>query len=79
MDNRIKIYLNASNIKSFISVTNKYESDIDVISNRVVLDAKSILGLYSLDLSQDIYVQIISDDVTEKRNFAADMEVFRHA
>ena len=52
-------------------------SDIDVITERTVVDGKSILALLSLDLSQDIYVRIISDNIAENRNFDAAMEEFR--
>ena len=52
-------------------------SDIHVITDRTVVDGKSILALLSLDLSQDIFVKIISDDITENRKFDAAMEEFR--
>lgn len=74
----IKINLNnIGDIKKFIKVVSNFMSDVDIIADRVVLDAKSIMALYSLDLSQDVYVRIISDDVIECRNFDAAMEEFR--
>lgn len=75
---KIKINLNnISDIKKFIKVVSTFMSDIDVMTDRVVIDAKSIIALYSLDLSQDVYVRIISDDVAECRKFDAAMEEFR--
>ena len=75
---KIKINLNnISDIKKFIKVVSTFISDIDVMTDRVVIDAKSIIALYSLDLSQDVYVRIISDDVAECRKFDAAMEEFR--
>lgn len=77
-DKKIRINLNnIDDIKNFIRVVETFISDIDVIAERTVLDAKSIMALYSLDLSQDIYVRIISDDITECRKFDAAMEEFR--
>lgn len=74
----IKINLNnIGDIKKFIKVVSNFMSDVDIIADRVVLDAKSIMALYSLDLSQNVYVRIISDDVIECRNFDAAMEEFR--
>ena len=74
----IKINLNnIGDIKKFIKVVSNFMSDVDIIADRVFLDAKSIMALYSLDLSQDVYVRIISDDVIECRNFDAAMEEFR--
>ena len=76
--NKIKINLNNINdIKKFIKISTSFMSDIDVITDRTVVDGKSILALLSLDLSQDIFVKIISDDITENRKFDAAMEEFR--
>ena len=79
MDNKkIKINLNdASKIKEFINVARSFMSDIDIMTERAVADAKSALGIYALNLSDDTYVRIISDDVNECRNFDAAMEEFR--
>ena len=38
----------AQNIKSLVSIINKYPYDIDLRSGRYVVDAKSILGIFSL-------------------------------
>ena len=76
--NKIRINLNnIDDIKKFIKVATSFMSDIDVITERTVVDGKSILALLSLDLSQDIYVRIISDNIAENRNFDAAMEEFR--
>ena len=79
MDNKkIKINLNdASKIKEFINVARSFMSDIDIMTERAVVDAKSVLGIYALNLSDDTYVRIVSDNVSECRNFDAAMEEFR--
>lgn len=75
---KIKIKLDtAEKIKRFLQVTREFLSDIDIMTDRVVLDAKSIMGVYALNLSDDTYVRIISDNVAECRYFDAAMEEFR--
>lgn len=75
---KIKIKLNTpEKIKKFINTTRSFMSDIDIMSNRACIDAKSVLGIYALDLSKDVYVRIISDDITENRKFDLAMEEFR--
>lgn len=76
--NKIKIKLDtAEKIKRFINVARSFMSNIDIMTDRVCIDGKSILGIYALDLSKDVYVRIISDNVTENRKFDAVMEEFR--
>lgn len=70
----IKINLTTEKIKDFVKTTGKYASDIDVVADRTVVDGKSILGLYALDLTQNIYARIHSDNVAEYRKFEAEME-----
>ena len=55
----------ASQVKTFVSIVQKYSYDIDLRSDRYVVDAKSILGIFSLDLSQPLTVEIYSDDCDE--------------
>lgn len=56
----IKLSL-AENVKSFVNVVNRYPYDVDLRSGRHVVDAKSILGIFSLDLSKPITMEIYSD------------------
>lgn len=51
----------ASSVKEFVNIVQKYAYDIDLRSDRYVVDAKSILGIFSLDLSKPINVEIHSD------------------
>ena len=46
----------AQNIKSFVSIINKYPYDIDLRSGRYVVDAKSFLGVYGLDFRMPLTV-----------------------
>ena len=55
----------ASQVKNFVNVVQKYPFDIELKSDRYVVDAKSILGIFSLDLSKPITVEIHSADCQE--------------
>lgn len=78
MNNKIQIHLNDTvKISNFLKLARSFNSDIDVITDRIYLDAKSILGLYSIDLSQPIYVRIISDNEVECEKFSAAMDEFQ--
>ena len=62
----IKILLSSINdVKKFVNLVSKYDFDVDLVSDRYVVDAKSIMGIFSLDLSKEIKVQIHSDDCAE--------------
>ena len=52
----------AEDVKNFVNIVSKYPYEIDLRSGRHVIDAKSILGIFSLDLSKPIIVEIYSDD-----------------
>ena len=49
-------------VKEFVNIVNKCPYDIDLSSSRYVVDAKSIMGIFSLDLSKTIKVDVHSDD-----------------
>ncbi len=55
----VKISLNSiDKVKSFENDITKYDYDFDLVSGRYVIDAKSIMGIFSLDLSKDIDLNI---------------------
>ena len=49
-------------VRQFVNLTGQYPFDIDVVSGRHTVNAKSLLGIYSLDLSGPVQVLIYSDD-----------------
>ncbi len=57
----IKLSL-TENVKSFVNIVSRYGYDVDLRSGRHVVDAKSILGIFSLDLSKPVTVEIYSDE-----------------
>ena len=55
--------LNSINdVKDFVNTVSKYDFDVDLTSGRYVVDAKSIMGIFSLNLSKPIKVEVHSDD-----------------
>ncbi len=62
-----------NDVKTFVNVVSKYDFDVDLSSERYVVDAKSIMGILSLDLSKPIKVDIHSDDCEA---FLAELKAF---
>ena len=59
----VKISLNSiDKVKSFVNTISQYSFDFDLISGRYVIDAKSIMGIFSLDLSKSIDLNIHATD-----------------
>lgn len=55
----VQISLNSiDKVKSFVNDLAKFDSDFDLVSSRYVIDAKSIMGIFSLDLSKPIDLNI---------------------
>ena len=54
------------NVKAFVNILTKFDNDFDLVSGRYVIDAKSIMGIFSLDLSKDIELNIHAEgDVSD--------------
>ena len=67
----LQISLNSiDKVKSFVNDITRFENDFDLVSGRYVIDAKSIMGIFSLDLSKPIDLNIHSengvDDILSK-------------
>ena len=57
----VKISLNSiDKVKAFVNEVTKYDAEFDLVSGRYVIDAKSIMGIFSLDLSKPIDLNIHS-------------------
>lgn len=59
----VKVLLNTvDKVKAFVNTVNTLDSDFDLVSGRYVVDAKSIMGIFSLDLSSTLTLNIHSDE-----------------
>lgn len=52
---------NIDKVKSFVMITSKFDTDMDLVSGRYTIDAKSIMGIFSMDLSKPIVLKIYED------------------
>lgn len=53
-----------NDVKDFVNIVNRYDFDVDLTSGRYIVDAKSIMGIFSLDLSKPIKVEAHTDDAS---------------
>ena len=68
------IMLNSiDDVKNFVNTVNKYDFDVDLTSGRYVVDAKSIMGILSLDLSKPIKLEAFTE---EPESFMEEMKPF---
>ncbi len=59
----VKIRLNTINdVKDFVNAVTLCDYDVDIISGRYAIDAKSIMGIFSLDLSRPVDVVAHTDE-----------------
>ena len=69
----VSISLNSiDKVKSFVNEISKFNNDFDLVSGRYVIDAKSIMGIFSLDLSKPITLNIHAEE-----NIAAILEAIK--
>ena len=67
MINEFKISLcTIDRVKDFCRITSAIKPDMDIIVGRYIIDAKSIMGIFSLDLSKPIDLNIHADDNVEE-------------
>lgn len=51
-----------NDVKKFVNAVTKYDFDVDLISGRYAIDAKSIMGIFSIDLSKELVMKAHTDD-----------------
>lgn len=58
----ITVILNSiDRVKDFVNTVSRLECDVDIVSGRYVIDAKSIMGIFSIDLSSPVMLRIHAD------------------
>ena len=63
---KVKISLNSiDKVKSFVNDISGFNGEFDLVSGRYVIDAKSIMGIFSLDISKPIDLNVHTDKDTE--------------
>ena len=61
-------------VKKFVTLTNRYDFPINLTTDKYKIDAKSIMGVFSLDLSKPVTLEVESDAAAE---FLAEIEQFK--
>lgn len=77
---KISVVVNLNEVgkaQKFVSEMMKLEGDVDLVRGKYVVNAKSIMGLFSLDLSIPVIVEFHSDDVEEIKRFGNLMAEFQ--
>ncbi len=52
-------------VKNFVNLVNEFDFDIDMVSGRYIVDAKSLMGIFSLELSRPIIMRVYAEDTVE--------------
>lgn len=63
-----------NNAKELVNIASKYNEDIDLVSGRYVIDAKSIMGIFSLDLLHPVTIIIHTDNIDKANKLFKDLE-----
>lgn len=78
MNMNYKIRLNTlESAKHFVNICSKFEEDIDYKIGRYIIDAKSILGILSTDLTKEAIVEFYSNDANSIYKFETLIDGFR--
>ena len=58
-------------VKKFVNIVSAYDFNIELVSGRYVVDAKSIMGIFSLDLDKPVHMNAETDDESFKAAVAS--------
>lgn len=63
----VKLSLNSiDKVKEFVAITATFDGDVDLVSDRYVVDAKSIMGIFSLDITKPLNLHIHNESEYDK-------------
>lgn len=78
MLNEFRVQLNSiERVKQFVKICDGFEEDIDLKSGRYIIDAKSIMGIFSLDLTKPLDIRIHSQNINTVNRFNEEMSDFK--
>ena len=73
-----KIKLNTiEEVKDFVNITKKFNFHIELVSGRYVVDAKSILGIFSLDLTKELTLKTYKANEDELNKFYHEINKYK--
>lgn len=77
--NMIKVqFRGLDSVKNFVNILSKFECDFDIVDKRYVIDAKSIMGLFSLDLTHPLDLKIYSEDEAVVKSVIESLDEFNY-
>ena len=63
-------------VKRFVNLTNRCEADVDIISGRLLVDAKSIMGIFSMDLTRPMTLRVHESNIKKLEEYKKLFEEF---
>lgn len=79
MTNEVQVRINTiEKVKRFSNITNEFNNEIEVLCGRYIIDGKSIMALFSINLLEPLTVRILTDDEEEIETFNRVMEDFKY-
>ena len=79
MQTEFRVQLNTiDRVKRFVKICDNYEEDIDLSSGRYIIDAKSIMGIFSFDLTKPLNIRIHSQNIDTIKRFNEEMSDFKY-
>ena len=77
MMNTFNISINTiDKVKRFVNLTNQCEADVDIISGRLLVDAKSIMGIFSMDLTRPMTLRVHESNIEKLEEYKKMFEEF---
>ena len=64
-------------VKRFVNIVDKFENEIDIISGRYLINAKSIMAVFSLELTKPLSVIIHEANIGDVSRLHKEMEEFK--
>lgn len=74
MENIIIKFDTIAQIKEFVDAIQPFPTDFDLVHNRYIIDAKSIMGIFSMDLSKPLTLVVHSDSDVVKNQVKAELK-----
>lgn len=75
---KTSIFLSSiESVKNFVALTSKYDFPISLVTDRYIIDAKSIMGIFSLDLSKPLKLEVEDDGSAEVKEFIGSLDEFK--
>lgn len=77
--NIVKIQFRGLNsVKTFVNILQHYDNEFDIIDQRYVIDAKSIMGLFSIDLTHPVDLKIYCEDDETMNKILGDLDDYNY-